>query len=85
MTDHTFFTLPAAKAFASENIKICEMWVEQWVDEWITTSSPMFATEWHGFHKFSRGSSLMTFFSGSPASGWTRDIRLDKKNYHEPV
>ena len=33
-------------------------------DEWIATSSPMFATEWPGFHKFSRGPSLMTFFSG---------------------
>ena len=25
MTDHTLFTLPAAKAFASRNIKICEI------------------------------------------------------------
>ena len=28
--------------------------------------SPMFATSWPGFHKFSRGSSLMTFFTSSP-------------------
>ena len=27
MTDHTLFTFPDAKAFASEKIKICEMWV----------------------------------------------------------
>ena len=33
--------------------------------ELISTSSPMFATEWPGFHKFSRGPSLITFFSGS--------------------
>ena len=29
MTDHTLFTFPAAKAFASEKIKICEMWAER--------------------------------------------------------
>ena len=45
MTDHTLFTIPAAKAFASGKIKICEMWVEQLADEWIATSSAMFATE----------------------------------------
>ena len=44
MTDHILFTFPAAKAFVSEKIKICEMWVERLVDEWIATSSPMFAT-----------------------------------------
>ena len=37
----------------------------------------MFATAWLGFHKFSRGPSLMTFFTGSPDSGWTRNFRLD--------
>ena len=77
MTDHTLFTFPAAKAFASGKIKICEMCVERLADEWIATSSPMFATEWPGFHKFSRGPSLMTFFTGSPASDWTRNFRLD--------
>ena len=30
MTDHTHFTFPAAKAFASGKIKICEMWVDGW-------------------------------------------------------
>ena len=44
MTDHILFTFPAANAFASGKIKICEMWVERLVDEWITTSSAMFAT-----------------------------------------
>ena len=77
VTDHTLFTFPAAKAFASGKIKICEMWFELLADEWIATSSPMFATEWPGFHKFSRGPSLMTFFTGFPASGWTRNFRLD--------
>ena len=77
LTDHTLFTFPMEKAFASGKIKICEMWVERLADEWIATSSPMFATEWPSFHKFSRGLSLMTFFSGSPASGWTRNFRLD--------
>ena len=66
MTDHTLFTFPAAQAFASGKIKICEMWVERLADERIATSSPMFATSWPGFHKFSRGPFLMTFFSGSP-------------------
>ena len=66
MTDHTLFTFPAAKAFASGKIIICEMWVERLADEWITTSSPMFATVWPGFHKFSRGPFLMIFFNGSP-------------------
>ena len=52
MTDHILFTFPAVKAFASQKIKICEMWVERLADELIATSSPMFATEWPGFHKF---------------------------------
>ena len=77
VTDHTLFTFPAAKAFSSGKIKICEMWVERLVHEWIATSSPMFATAWSGFHKFSRGPSLMTLFTGSLASGWTRNFRLD--------
>ena len=77
MTDYTLFTFPAAKAFASGKIIICEMWVEWLADEWIATSSPMIATVWPGFHKFSRGRSHMTFLSGSSASGWTRNFRLD--------
>ena len=44
MTDHTLFTFPPAKAFASGKIKICEMWIERLADEWIATSSPMFET-----------------------------------------
>ena len=32
MTEHTLFTFPAAKAFASGEIKICEMWVERLAD-----------------------------------------------------
>ena len=77
MTDHILFTFPAVKVFASGKIIICEMWVERLADEWIVTSSPMFATAWPDFHKFSRGPSLMTFFSGSLASGWTCNFRLD--------
>ena len=61
MTDHILFTFSATKAFASGKIIICEMWVERLADEWIPTSSPMFATAWPDFHKFSRGLSLMTF------------------------
>ena len=52
MTDHILFTFPAAKAFVTGKIKICEKWVERLADEWIATSSPMFATEWPGFHNF---------------------------------
>ena len=63
MTDHRLFTFPAAKAFASGNIIICEMCVERLADEWIATSSPMFAPAWPGFHKFFRGPSRMTFFT----------------------
>ena len=77
LIDHTLFTFPTGKAFVSGKIKISEMLVERLADEWIATSSPMFATEWLGFHKFSRGPSLMIFFCGSPASGWTRNFRLD--------
>ena len=33
ITDHILFTFPAAKAFASGKIKICEMWVERLTDE----------------------------------------------------
>ena len=66
ITYHKLFIFPAAKSFASGKIKIWEMWVEWLADEWIATSSPMFATVWPGFHKFSRGPFLMIFFSGSP-------------------
>ena len=76
LTDHTLITFPDAKGFLSKKTIISEMWVERLAYEWIATSSPMFA-KWAGFHKFTRGPSLMTFFSGSPASGWTRNFRLD--------
>ena len=33
MTDHTLFIFPAAKAFSSGKIKICEMWVDRLTDE----------------------------------------------------
>ena len=66
MTDYTLFTFLAAKAFASGKIIIFETWVERLADEWIATSSPMFVNVWPGFHKFSRGPSVMTFFPGSP-------------------
>ena len=69
MTDHIIFTFPAAKAFASGKIKICEIWVERLADEWIAASNAMFETEWPGFQKISKGPSLITFFTGSPASG----------------
>ena len=68
-TDHTLFTFSAAKAFSSRKIIICEMWVKRLADEWIATSSPMFATAWPDFHKFSRGPFLITFFNGSPPVG----------------
>ena len=77
LTDHTLFAFPDAKDFLSRKTIIGEMWVEQLLGEWIATSSPIFATEWPGFHKFTRGLSLVTFFSGSRASGWTRNFRLD--------
>ena len=76
-TDHILFTFDNTKDIISGKIIICEMWVEPLVGELISTSSLMFATEWHGFHRFSRGPSLITFFSGSPASGWTRNFRVD--------
>ena len=76
LTDHTLFTFPT-KCFISRKTIIGEMWVERLLLEWIATSSSMFATEWPGFHKFKRDPSLMIFFSGYPASGWTRNFRLD--------
>ena len=33
MTVHTLITFPAAKAFASDKVIICEMWVERLADE----------------------------------------------------
>ena len=77
MTDKTLFTFAPAKAFASGKIKICEMWVERLVDEWIATSSLMFATEWPGFHKFSRGLFLTTFFAGIPRQ-WL-DLKFSRR------
>ena len=77
LTDHILFTFSIAKPFATGKIKICEVWVERFEDEWVARSSVMFATEWPGFHKFTRDLSLLTFFSGCPASGWIRNFRLD--------
>ena len=77
MTDHALFTFPAAKAFANGKVKICEMWIERLADEWIATSSQCLQLSGLAFTKFSRGPSLMTYFAGSPASGWTRNFRLD--------
>ena len=57
----TLFTFHATKDIIIGKIIICEMWVERLVGELISTSSPMFATEWPGFHRFSRVPSLMTF------------------------
>ena len=64
-TDHTIFTFPATKDIINGKIIMCEMWVERLVGEFISTSSPMFATEWPGFHRFSRGPSLIKMFNGS--------------------
>ena len=44
MTDHTLFTFPAAKAFSSGKIIMCEMRVLRLADESTATSCPMFAT-----------------------------------------
>ena len=77
LTDHTLVTFPDAKGFLSKKTIIGKMWVERSTYEWIATSSPMFATDWPGFHKFTGGPCLMKFFSGSPACGWTRNFRLD--------
>ena len=76
MTDHILFTFPAAKTITSGKIQICEIWSERLTDEWMATSSPMFATELSGFHKSSTGPSLMIFFTGSHASGWTCNFHL---------
>ena len=37
ITDHTLFTFPAANAFASGKIKICEMCGSRLTDEWTAT------------------------------------------------
>ena len=65
LTDHTLVSFPDAKGFLSKKTLIGEMWVERLPGEMISTSSPMFATDCPGFHKFTRGPSLMTFFCGS--------------------
>ena len=82
MTYHTLVTFPDVKSFLRKNAIIGEMLVERLAYEWIATSSPMFATEWPGFHKFTRGPSLMTFFSGSPASGEHGIFASTVLNYH---
>ena len=81
LTDYILFTFPIGKPFASGKIKICEVWVERLEDEWVATSSQMFATEWPGFHKFTTVPSLMTFFSGCPVGGWTRNFASTILNY----
>ena len=77
MIDRVLYTFPAAKGFVSGKIQIYEMCVERLAEEWIAASSPMFATEWPSFHKFSRGPILMKFLTNSPASGWTLNFSLD--------
>ena len=61
LTHHTLFTFPDAKGFISRKTIIGEMWVERLLGEWIATSSPMFATEWPGFHKFQEAYPLLHF------------------------
>ena len=85
MTDHALFTFPAANAFASSKIIIFRMWVERLEDEWIATSSSMFSTTLPGFHKFSRGASHMTFFSGTPPVVGLVIFASTILNYHESV
>ena len=77
MTDHTLFTFPAAKAFASAKIKICEMWVERLADEWIITSSQMFAKAWGKRSQVFKRSVPYDILYWFSASGWTRNFRLD--------
>ena len=52
-TDHTLFTFLDTKNIISGKIIICEMLVERLVGELISISSPIFATEWPGFQRFS--------------------------------
>ena len=66
LTDHTLVTFHDAIGVTSRKTIIGELWVERLAYEWIATSSPKFATEWPGFHKFTRGSSLMKFFLWLP-------------------
>ena len=85
LTDHTLFTIPDEKGFISRKAIIGEMWVERLLEEWIPSSSPMFATEWPGFHKFTRGLSLMTFFSGSLLVDGHGIFAWSTWNYRESV
>ena len=64
-TDHKLFTFTATKDIISGKIIICKLLVERLVGELISISSSMFATEWPGFYRFSRGPSLIAFFNGS--------------------
>ena len=75
--DRIFFTFPTAKAFASGNIKICEMWAERLADVWIATSSPMFASEWPGHSQVFKRPVPYDILHRSSTSGWTRNFRLD--------
>ena len=77
MTDHTVITFSHCESFCQW--KDNNMWDVGWtVGRWVDCSiksNVRNCVAWPS--QVFQGSSLMTFFTGSPASGWTHTSRLD--------
>ena len=72
----TLYTLPSGKTVSNGRITVVGLWVERGFGEWFDSNCGEFINNWPQFHIFTRGPSLMVYFAGTPASGWTRNYRL---------
>ena len=74
-------TPTANKTVAIGKITIVGFWVERASSEWLDSNSGQFNTEWSFFDTFTRGPTILVYFSSAPASGWTRNFRLHMIEY----
>ena len=75
-TDITIYTLPSGKTVANGKITIGGLWVERGSGEWFDVNCGEFCYQWTELYIFTRGSSFIFWFTGLPASRWTRNYRL---------
>ena len=77
MADHTLFTFPAAKAFASGKVIICQMLVERLADEVDCNIKSNVRNCLAWISQVFQKSVPYVILHWLPASGWTRNFRLD--------
>ena len=75
-SDITIYTLPTNKSVSNGKIMVCGLWVERGSGEWFDSNCGEFNAVWSLFYLFTRGPTILVYFSVYPASGWTRNFRL---------